>query len=222
MPASEFKFEIMIAAREFLFVESDELYPYELWDEFGEALFLFLTDDEIDVLNFRFGGTETSRFTIEERRLILAKLKIRFYESALFDEMQQTMYSYESEFESELVALHSANEENFGFVDEKLKSVGIAHKPDSRRGFNFDAEIGGFPVYVWRFREVDVPLESLREMLQRAAFAGFSRFFLVVHIGLTRTIPAVIEGCIPFTVVPWFDDEKTKNSANSRDTIFTI
>ncbi len=216
MPNPDLHFDIVKIARELLFIEEFEIYPSEIWDDFREALYLFLHDDEIRVLNHRF-ASEECEFSFEQRRRILSNLMVRFQESELFDEMDATLRFYENEIFEDILTGTPQVEGSVSFVKETLNRLGIKDQPGRKGNLSYDAMIDSFPICVWRSRESAIPIEALLSMLDAAARAGFGRLFLVAHSSLISNLPPKLDGYIPFTVVPWFDsDPKRDRSLQNR------
>lgn len=224
MPSSDLKFNILNVARDLLFVEDTDFYPAEIWEEFREALYLFLTDNEIEVLNYRYGDVDFCSFSVENRRRILSDLVLRFNRSEFYSEMDATMKAHES-------AIFAINDQN-PFVQNRadseelvlkaLANIGLSHLPGSVGECNFDSQIGNFPVYVWRSSEVQMPLRILKDMLNAVAAAGFGRFFVVAPPRLTSELPINAPGFIPYTFIPLLEETPDPGKFDTGDQPFTM
>ena len=208
MPISELNFCILEVARDFLFVEDTDFYPAEIWEGFEEALYLFLTDNEIEVLNYRYGTEEFCSFSVDKRRSIMSDLVLRFNRSEFCAEMDTTMKALESVIFS--MNTHSHFIENSAdtdaFVKASLAKIGLSHLPGAIGECNFDSQIGNFPVYVWRSSEVAMPRRVLQEMLDAAVASGFARFFVVAQPRLTAELPVNMPGYIPYAFIPLLNE----------------
>ncbi len=202
------KFDILRFASDLLFVEDTDFYPHQIWKDFEEALFLFLTDEEISLLSYSYGKHDYCRFSISERRKILSGLFTRLRNSNLFAEMDSLMSEYETDFLIAGFKDDSAYESNDRqeFVRSVLSNLGLPYLPETLGDLSFDSKIGNYPVYVWKFREVSMPLSVLNEILNSAADSGFGRFFVVASPRLTQKLPTTIKGCIPFTFIPLIEE----------------
>ena len=216
MPNSSLKFDILAIVRDFLFVEETDFYPDEIWSDFEEAFYLFLTDDEIEVLNYRYGSEDFCPFSVEKRRRILSDLVLRFNRSEFFSEMDSMLKTHESAVFEISGGLKSVDTDggSEGFVRKSLNNLGLDYRPKSVGNCDFDAFIGEFPVYVWRFNQVDMPHSVLENLLRNAAAEGFGRFFIVAHPKLTQELPASIEGAIPYSFIPLIDESSAQNLTN--------
>ena len=208
MPNPDIKFDIRKVAADFLFVEDADFYPPEIFEEFEEALYLFLTDDELEVLNYRYGTEEFCSFSVDKRRRILSDFSLRFMRSEFYSEMDTTMKEYEASMFSSPYHGEFSDEPAYSneFVKNALVRIGLEYAPGSVGECNYDSYIGNFPVYVWRFREIPMPERILRGILSIAAREGFGRFFLVADPKLTAGIPTQIQGFIPFTIIPLIEE----------------
>lgn len=202
------KFDILRFASDLLFVEDTDFYPHQIWKDFEEALFLFLTDEEISLLSYSYGKHDSCRFSISERRKILSGLFTRLRNSNLFAEMDSLMSEYETDFLIAGFKDDSAYESNDRqeFVRSALSNLGLPYLPETLGDLSFDSKIGNYPVYVWKLREVSMPLSVLNDILNSAADSGFGRFFVVANPRLTQKLPTTIKGCIPFTFIPLIEE----------------
>ncbi len=223
MPNPSIDFNIFEIARDFLFVEDTEFYPVEIWEDFEEALYLFLTDDEIEVLNYRYGDKDFCTFSVENRRRILSDLILRFNRSEFYSEMDATMKAFESELFSLGGDLPIADNrsDSTDYVRSALTKLGLNYQPGSLGNFSFDSQIGNFPVYVWRHNEVAMPLSILLDLLDKSVVAGFGRLFIVAPPLLTADLPVSIPGCIPHTFIPLLAESQDQRSGRS-DQLFTM
>ena len=224
MPHSTVQFDTLEVAKDFLFVEDTDFYPKEIWDDFKEALYLFLTDDEIDVLNYRYGTEDFCSFTVDERRRILSALVLRFNRSEFCSEMDAVMKNYEAAIFSNSYD-HGFIEEtpdSEEFVVESLRRTGLEYRPTTIGNCTFDSRIGNFPVYVWRFREVNMPLRVLESLLELVSAEGFGRFFIVAHPRMTMDLPISIAGCIPYTFIPLIDGPNDPGGKDESDRFLTM
>lgn len=224
MGNSAVNFNIFDIVRDFLFVEEADFYPDEIWEDFGEAFYLFLTDDEIEVFNYRYGTDDFCRFSVDKRRRILSDLVLRFNRSEFYTEMDSIMKNCERAIFSDYQDDESASETNVSedFVRNSLMRLGLDYLPASIGSLEFDSQIGNFPVYVWRSSEVPMPIRTLEKMLGYAADSGFSRFFIVAQPRLIVDLPISIDGCIPFTFIPLIDQSVDTGKTQANDSIFIM
>ncbi|MCB1025039.1 MAG: hypothetical protein KDB79_11640 [Acidobacteria bacterium] len=217
-------FSILEIAKDLLFVEEADFYPDEIWEDFAEAFYLFLTDDEIEVLNYRYGTDDFCEFSVDKRRRILSDLALRFHRSEFYSEMDSIMKNCEREMFADHNDDQAARGRTFSddFVRNSLMRLGLDHLPGSIGGLEFDSQIGNFPVYVWRSSEVPMPVATLTKMLKAAADEGFSRFFIVAQPRAIVDLPVSIEGCIPFTFIPIADQDPNRRDEIGSDPIFTM
>ncbi|MEZ5344824.1 MAG: hypothetical protein R2681_04620 [Pyrinomonadaceae bacterium] len=224
MADSAVKFGISDIIRDFLFVEESDFYPDEIWEDFAEAFELFLTDDEIEVLNYRYGSDDFCRFSVDKRRRILSDLMLRFNRSELFNEMDSTMKNCEREIFSDYQDDGPVNASGVsdGFVRNSLLRLGLEYTPASLGDLDFDSQIGDFPVYVWRSSNVEMPVRALKQMLRNAEDEGFGHFFIVAQPRLIVDLPNSIDGCIPYTFLPLIDQSVDTGETKANDSLFTM
>ncbi len=219
MQNSFIKFDIREFAGDFLFVEDFDFYPAEIWAEFEEALYSFFQDDEIDVLNYRYGDVDFCSFSLDERRRILSDLVVRFTASKFYSEMDETMKSCESTIFSYYDQPQDvANRTNTSeLAKNSLAKIGLPYKPATVGKCSFDSMIGDFPVYVWRSNDVKMPQSVLLSLLKEASVVGFERFFIVARARLTIQLPVTIAGCIPYTFIPLIDETRENDGTERND-----
>ncbi len=224
LPDSSIKFNILDLARDFLFLEDVDFYPSELWTDFQEALYLFLTEDEIEALNYRYGNVDESRFSVDETRRILSGLMFRFIGSEFYEEMNSIMTGLESaeQLVTHVRELTPLQRKEIAIVIGALEKIGIDYSPGAAGRFEYDAMISRFPVYVWRESDTPVPLRILKRMLEDAAEEGFGRFFMVANPRLTVDLPRAVEGCIPHTFIPLIDETFETDRSKQKDRQLTI
>ncbi len=215
MPDLSTNISILDFLRDFLFIEDIDYYPRTMWEDFEDALSLFLNDDEIAVINYRYGGAEYCDYPVGERRRILIDLFSRLRESRLFDEMNSLLAHYENSFSLPIKTLGDEGDEAFSletedFVRRCLALHALPYEPGVVGDFSFDSKIGRFPVIVWRFSEYAVKLEMLKDLLKRASENGFERLILLAMPRLTVGIPKDVEDHIPYTFLPVIEAEKEK------------
>lgn len=193
-----------------LFIEDADFYPESMWEDFTDAISLFLNADEIDVVNYRYGNDDFCRLEVGERRRILAGLFARFIASRLSGEMDSVLAEYEDPSASAVEPVVAAAFDrgakpglNPGtFVRNCLEAQGLHFEPGTAGGLSFDSRIGETPVIVWRFSEYELTVPVLDDLLVRAQRAGFERLFLIAKAHLTRELPKEIPDRIPFTILP--------------------
>ncbi len=224
MGDSAVNFDIFDIVRDFLFVEEADFYPDEIWEDFEEAFYLFLTDDEIEVLNYRYGSDDFCRFSVDKRRRILSDLVLRFNRSEFYTEMDSIMKNCERAMFSDYQDDEAESKTNVSedFVRNSLTRLGLEYMPTTIGNLDFDSQIGNFPVYVWRSSELPMPVSSLEKMLRRAADEGFSRFFIVSQPRLIVDLPISIDGYIPFTFIPLIDQGVDTGETQANDSLFTM
>ena len=201
--------------RDFFYIEDIDYYPRAMWEDFEDALSLFLNDDEIAVINYRYGDAEFCEFHVGERRRILFDLFARLRESRLFDEMNSLMSHYENSFSLPIKTFGEETSEAFSleaedFVRRCLAMHGLPYHPGVSGDFSYDSKIGDFPVIVWRFSEYEVKLDMLKDLLKRASESGFRRLILLAMPRLTLSIPKDVPDHIPYTFLPVIEREKEK------------
>ena len=208
MAASLGKFDFLKFASDLLFIEDTNFYPRHIWKDFEEALLLFLTDEEISMLCYRYGNLDYCPFSISERRKILSGLFTRLRNNDLLAEMDSLLSAYEADFLMGGFVDKSNNEayDQQDFTRSALSNLGLEYLPQTLGDLSFDSKIGAYPVYVWKFREVSMPLRVLNNLLTKAAENGFGRFFVVVNPHLITELPTQINGCIPYTFIPLIEE----------------
>lgn len=218
MPELSENIRILDFLRDFLYIEDIDFYPRTMWEDFEDALSLFLNDDEIAVINFRYGDDEYCEIPITERRKILFDLFARLRESRLFNEMNSLLAHYENSFAFPVRTLGDEGEEAFSLEAEDnvrrcLAMHGLPYEPGVIGDFSYDSRIGGYPVIVWRFSEYAVKLDMLKDLLKRASENGFERLILLAMPRLTVGIPKDVAGHIPYTFLPIIEAEKEMTGA---------
>lgn len=213
MPELAANIRILDLLRDFLFIEDVDFYPRRMWEDFEDALSLFLTDEEIAVINYRYGDEDFCEFQVGERRRILFDLFARLRESRLFDEMNSLMAHYENSYSLPIQTIGGGSEAAFSletqeFVRKCLSMHGLPNRPGVVGDFSFDSKIGEYPVIVWRFSEYEVKLDMLKDLLERASHSGFRRLILLAMPRLTVSIPENVEGHIPYTLLPVIEKEQ--------------
>ncbi len=213
MPELSENIRILDFLRDFLYIEDVDHYPRTMWEDFEDALSLFLNEDEIAVINYRYSDIDYCEYPITERRRILFDLFSRLRESRLFDEMNSLLAHYENSFSFPIRTLGDDTEkalslETEDFVRRCLAMHGLPYAPGVTGDFSFDSKIGGFPVIVWRFSEYAVKLDMLKDLLTRASESGFERLILLAMPRLTLGIPKNVEDHIPYTFLPVIEMEK--------------
>lgn len=214
MPELAQNIRILDFLRDFLLIEDVDFYPARMFEDFEDALSLFLQDDEVEVINYRYGDGDFCRFEIGERRRILFDLFARLCKSRLFEEMNSLMAHYENSFALPVSTLGNGTEAAFnleteGFVRRCLSMHGLPYHPGVAGDFSYDSKIGDFPVIVWRFSEYEVRLDLLKDLLNRASENGFRRLILLAMPRLTVSIPEEVEGHIPYTFLPVIEAERS-------------
>ncbi len=219
MQNSFIKFDFLEFARDFLFVEDFDFYPSEIWEELEEALYSFFSDDEINVLNYRYGDVDFCSFSLDERRQILSNLVVRFTASRFYSEMDETMKSCESAiFSYDDETTYSAKLPNASeLAKNSLAKIGLPYEPGTVGKCSFDSKIGDFPVYVWRSSDVKMPQSVLLSLLNEASVVGFERFFIVARARLTFQLPERIAGCIPYSFIPLIDETRENDGTDRND-----
>ncbi|REJ76208.1 MAG: hypothetical protein DWQ47_11375 [Acidobacteria bacterium] len=213
-----------------LFIEDADFYPSEMWEDFADAISLFLNAEEIELVNYRYGNEDFCSFEVGERRRILRDLFTRFRESRLFDEMNSVMSDHEGTpsagRESSGLKLVSPLPENsvtddsrtFGseiangagdFVRSCLEAHGLEYCPGSAGEFRYDSKMGNDPVVVWRFSEYEMKPAILEDLLEKASENGFERLIVAAIPRLTADLPKALAGRIPYTFLPVIEDESS-------------
>ncbi|HUF03125.1 MAG TPA: hypothetical protein VMM38_03025 [Aridibacter sp.] len=221
MPELAENIRILDLLRDILFIEDVDFYPRNMWEDFEDAISMFLNDEEIAVINYRYGEDDFCEFQVGERRRILLDLSARLRESRLFDEMNSLMAHYENSFSLPVSTMGGAGDLAFSletqeFVRRCLSMHGLPYDPGVAGDFSFDSRIGEYPVIVWRFSECEMKLEMLKDLLKRAAESGFRRLILLAMPRLTLSIPKEIEGHIPYTFLPVIEKGSSAGTPASR------
>ena len=182
MTTSLNNFDFLKFARDLLFIEDMDFYPQHIWKDFEEALLVFLTDEELSMLSYRYGNQDYCPFSISEKRKILSSLFARLRNNDLLIEMDSLLSDYEADFlmDGFVDTPNNKTYDQQEFTRSALANLGLEYMPQTLGDFSVDSMIGAYPVYVWKFREVSLRLRVLNNLLIKAAENGFGRFFVVV------------------------------------------
>lgn len=174
-----------------LFVDEPDLYPAEIWSYFTEALYAILSEEDVKLLESKFGSAEADSPSREK----LIDLFNRLRGSDFISEMLETLRMVESNnFQTAGAADTTLTEAQSEF--DEVGSTGRL----KIKGFTFDSTVDGNPMHIWKFSELKLPILLLEEMVEAVISAGYERLFLCIPNELVCKIP---DG-VPVTVLPKF------------------
>lgn len=221
-------------AREMLFIQSAEQYSNQIWEEFAESLEIFLSGEELDLLEKWYGlmPSSTSVSLMESERLanISGKIRKSDFWSEILDELKSIdlpMISPNKENVRQMPKpVRKQSPEKLSGRLKILDFYGIEYCPQQIGDVNFVAVHEGSPVFLWHSTVLPMNKEYISYLLESVATSGYERVLIIIKSRLFphdfyKTEDLAVEYCLLSDDFPEIPISSRTNVRSSRNNVRT-